>query len=84
MVALMCRFAGPKSARSTDGHMPVVHFVTSNKQKLREVQALLAEGKLDVPFRLEALDVTLPELQDDPTVVRAWVGQSDWVLLVVC
>lgn len=47
----------------------MVHFVTSNKQKLREVQALLADGQLDVPFKLESLDVTLPELQDDPTVV---------------
>lgn len=55
--------------RKPDGTLPVVHFVTSNKQKLREVQALLADGQLDVPFKLEALDVTLPELQDDPTVV---------------
>ena len=48
-----------------------VRFVTSNPLKTREVQALLAEGGLDVPFHIEPLDINLPELQEDPTVVRS-------------
>jgi hypothetical protein len=34
-----------------------------------QVEALLSEGGLQVPFKIEACDITLPELQEHPIVV---------------
>jgi len=46
-----------------------VKFLTSNPLKTREVQALLAEGGLQVPFDIVTLDIELPELQETPLVI---------------
>lgn len=44
----------------------IVRFVTSNPLKTREINALLEEGGLDLPFEVATLDIELPEIQDDP------------------
>jgi hypothetical protein len=36
---------------------------------LWQVEALLTEGGLTLPFHLEPVDIELPELQDEPAVV---------------
>jgi hypothetical protein len=57
------------TAVSTSQKRVEVKFVTSNPLKTREVQALLAEGGLNVPFDIVTLDIELPELQESPLVI---------------
>ena len=48
---------------------PIVHFVTSNPMKTHEVERLLSDGNLRLPFEIEAIDIELPELQEDPVTI---------------
>ena len=42
-----------------------VYFVTGNAKKQREVNAILSQQNLS-PFRVQHVDIDLPELQGDP------------------
>lgn len=57
------------TAASYSQKRAVIKFITSNPLKTREVQALLAEGGLRVPFDIQTLDIQLPELQESPLVI---------------
>eukprot|EP00803_Ostreobium_quekettii_P005553 evm.model.scf_1202EXC.3 EVM.evm.TU.scf_1202EXC.3 scf_1202EXC:31036-33189(+) len=46
-----------------------IHFVTSNRKKLEEVQAIMASGGASLPFKLESVALELPELQGEPEAI---------------
>jgi inosine triphosphate pyrophosphatase len=56
------------SSPSTASKVPVVTFVTGNKKKLEEVEAILSQGG-HLPFTLQSAKLDLPELQGEPDEV---------------